>query len=154
MTTAYNSELSKFDLPLNDRVHTFKFNLTACVFLIHLMKKYIQLKPFVWEQDFLDFIFWGNNKSKGQVLGMSIFILLSCLLRYNTVKCWASLMHIVSCGIYTFLDQRHYLLHQRQTLSSFRIVCNILDFCKFRGSLRCHGFVCFRMHGTFCAFHW
>lgn len=69
MTTAYNSELSKFDLPLNDRVHTFKFNLTACVFLIHLMKKYIQLKPFVWEQDFPWFYFLGEQQEQRRSFG-------------------------------------------------------------------------------------
>lgn len=140
MAIPCSSELSKFDLPLNDRVyaHIFKFNLTACFFIIHLMKKYMQLKPFVWEQDFSWFCLFGEQQEQ-RTSFVNVYILR--LSSDNTVKCWASLMLIVSCGIYTFLDHRHYLLHQRQTLSSCRIACNILDFCKFRGSLRWHVFV-------------
>lgn len=62
------------------------------------------------------------------VLLYSSSLLCFFLLGHNPVKCWASLVCNVSCGIYTFLCQEHYLLHQQQTLSSCRIICNLLDF--------------------------
>lgn len=115
----------------------FRFNLFLAVggFIIHLMKNYIQpttfflrLRPFL-----ILFVRAGNKKKKEQGLWMSILLYSSSLLSFfllghNPVKCWASLVCNVSCGIYTFLCQEHYLLHQRQTLSSCRIICNLLDF--------------------------